>query len=95
MLTDQVETDAILTGKDKIEVKCHTFMLHARCPRILADAVYSIEDSFTVPKIMLNNCSHATVEAFVKFIYTGDIPEAETTLSEFNFLAKQYDIDLE
>lgn len=73
LLMHKKECDMTLYGREEKPIKCHSFMLLARCPRLLSDVVEEEHRKGIRRVITLTNYSHKTVKAFLWYVYTGEI----------------------
>lgn len=95
-LDKEAYSDMILLARGNQEVKCNTFMFHARCPSIFKDS-----DNQTggkrrlVTKVVLTNYSYEAIKAFVTFVYSGEISAlSREMLGEFYEIADRYEMDI-
>ncbi|CAL8126574.1 unnamed protein product [Orchesella dallaii] len=95
MLLNQMECDIIIYGREEKPIKCHRFMLSARCPNILNEVIVE-ESSLKATRcvIPLISYSHKAVQAFLWYIYTGLVESDEELLIEFNLLASTYNVEI-
>lgn len=94
MLTCRKQWDMVLYGREEKPIKCHSFMLHARCPLILNHAVEEAVGSRQRKVIPLTCYSHSAVKAFIYYVYTGVAKESEDVLDEVKRLGDAFGLDI-
>lgn len=82
MLSDSSTCDAVLFGREKIPIMCHRFMLQARCPALLSNTFFKATESRIQTIIPLVNYTHAALDLFIKYVYTGRVVADNEELKE-------------
>lgn len=80
MFVNKDNPDLTAYGREERPIKCHKFIIKARCPKLYSEIVTETNSKGVKREVISLTCfSHLAVKAFIKFLYCGrlkaDLPE--------------------
>lgn len=101
MLITGTGSDLVLYGREEKAIKCHQFMITARCPQMLREVIQEEIGSRDRGRLKrqvvpLIDFSHQVVKSFVWYLYTGIVDNSgeQNIVSELKELGRMYGLDI-